>query len=556
MKTRLLFILLIFGSLSFCQIFASTDMDGSNTVPFLCKPVHAVSIEIPDIYGIKMEIPSSVHAGTYVRIVDTVMNREPYSTGQFFLDYYLVNSSSDYPDTRISSHMIENLLPRGQKTLNFTASIPPELTPGMYVVRRSYRSSDNELPSGSESFISGIESDIEVFSHSDEILTGFFPYHEKILNSGENTINAIITNNNIVEPVQTRLSYYLSQTGDIGNELIFVGESEDIYLQPGEETEITTIVNTQGDISSGNYYLIGSFIPFDNYNGDSGLYWVSDVAVMNQESEYKEQIVKQENIQPSVTGPDLTTSKINYPDIMFIGESIKISDSVQNIGDSTAGIVRNEYLLSPYEDGSQGMHLDWWTIHNVKSGEIRSSQETLGIPDRIKPGIYYFSKKITVTSNPAETNIMNNAWIGNKPVRVEYSPTAKIPDLAHVKTIFPCKDPGEVVEIIDTITNIGNACAEDVSVTYYISPYPEFDPSTATYIGICNIPRICVGEQVVQSTTVTIPPELKIGKYFWYSVIDPCSFMPYCGEEMPELDKSNNINIGRLYIGPCVFCRC
>ncbi|HOW05943.1 hypothetical protein, partial [Methanospirillum hungatei] len=66
----------------------------------------------------------------------------------------------------------------------------------------------------------------------------------------------------------------------------------------------------------------------------------------------------------------------------------------------------------------------------------------------------------------------------------------------------------------------------------------------------------CVGEQQTRTITVSVPADLRNGEYYWFSVIDPCTFMPYCGDEMPELDKSNNINIGRLYIGPCVFCGC
>ena len=290
---------------------------------------------------------------------------------------------------------------------------------------------------------------------------------------------------------------------------------------------------------------------------DSSLYWVSEEPISLSVT-IPTQVTSVPDVVPlsSSIEPDIMTVKTDYPDVMYIGESSKITDSITNIGSSTAGIVRVEYLLSSDDDGSDAQHLDWWTLHNLKGGETRTGQVTVGIPGGTRTGIYYLTKKITVTSSPPEKNTANNFWTGNRPVRIEYNPAARIPDLTHVTTKFPCAQPGDTVEITDTITNIGNACADHVQVAYYLSPYASFDPSTARYLGVWDVSRICVGEQQTRTITVSVPADLRNGEYYWFSVIDPCTFMPYCGDEMPELDKSNNINIGRLYIGPCVFCGC
>ena len=266
-------------------------------------------------------------------------------------------------------------------------------------------------------------------------------------------------------------------------------------------------------------------------------------------------LVSAEELSGSVSGPDIVTLNTEYPDLLYIGESFQISDSVMNIGDSAAGIVRNEYFIGSKADGSDGRHLGWWVIQNLKSGEKRSSRETLSIPDQIKTGTYYLTKKITVTSNPPELNKANNFWRGERPVRVEYDKNSRISDLTHISTKFPCINPGSSGDIVDTITNIGNSCAEDTSVAYYISPYKDFDPSVALYLGVWKINKICVGEQITHITHITIP-ELSNGEYYWFSVIDPCSFISNCGYEMPELDKSNNIISEIGIAGPCVFCNC
>lgn len=513
--------------------------------------------EIPEISGIKMEIPSVIQAGTYLHILDTIRNKGSTSTGPFSLQYYLEKESDPDSDTYISTQIVDNLVPGGQKTLNFSSPVPADMAPGTYHVIRIIQVNDIVLSSGSEMEVSGLLSDITIMGLEEGSLSGFFESFDSSLPLGEEySIKSWIRNTNETYPVISKLSYYLSATGLIDENLIFLGESPEITIaNMGESYEDSRII-VHEQIPEGDYYLIASFLPIGVSEGHSELYWVSENPVFVENAKPLVTPVVTINQVQTTSEPDLTTVKTEYPDIMNIGESFQISDSVQNIGGTVAGIVRVEYLLSSYDDGSKGTHLAWWTMHNVKPGEIRSSEETLGIPSNIRPGIYYFSKKISVTSNPPEVNTDNNYWTGNRPVRVEYSPTAKIPDLTHINTKFPRGIPGDTVEIIDTITNIGNACANNVAVAYYLSPYSDFDPSTATYLGVWNVDRICVGEQLVKTTPVTILSELKNGVYYWYSVIDPCSFMSYCGDEMPELDKSNNINVGRFVIGPCVFGYC
>lgn len=511
--------------------------------------------ENPDIVGLKTEVSSNVIAGTYLQIVDTIRNKGVIATGPCIINYFLF----DYPKTKpgffIGSKGIDNLLPGGQTTFNFSAPIPRNISPGVYHLYRVPTS--DSLLSVVESGDSGqeIKSDITIGEYGESTLIGYFESLNKSIKSGENDqIITTIKNSDKSNPIHTKISCYLSESG-YGDE-IFIGESPDVFLKPEEEIQTHINVKLDSDFNPGSYYLMASFLPVGLSNDYPDMSWISDSPVL---VEIREQPVNQK-IEPSPVPvsqePDITTVKTSYPDILYIGESFQITDSIQNIGGSTAGIVRVEYLLSQNSDGSQGKHLGWWTMHNVKSGETRTSQETVGIPDSMNHGIYYLTKKITVTSAPAEINTNNNFWTGNRPVSVEYSPHAKIPDLTHVNTIFPCKGPGEDGEIVDTITNIGNACAKDVTVAYYISPYTDFDPSTAILVSYSKIDEICVGEQIVQSTTVTIPDNLNNGQYYWYSVIDPCSFMTNCGQEIPELDKSNNINTGKLAIGPCVFCVC
>ena len=250
---------------------------------------------------------------------------------------------------------------------------------------------------------------------------------------------------------------------------------------------------------------------------------------------------------------DVAALETEIPIEAFIGDSLKINEKIQNIGTSEANIVRIGYSLSPNTDGTNGRHIGWWTTMSMAPDQIISEPKLLSIPTDMQPGLYYLTKKIEVTAVPADKNQGNNWWVSNTPVYIRYNPADPIPDLTHVKTVWPCAQPGETVQITDIITNIGKGCAENVAVAYYLSPYTKFDPANAQLLGYWWIDSICGLEQKNYTVSVTIPADLNNGEYYLYSVIDPCSFLGEC-ENIPELEKSNNINPGLLVIGPSVFC--
>lgn len=511
------------------------------------------------LVGIRMVVQDSAPAGTYLRIIDTIRNQAGSYIDNQVISYWLVSDSSHDEEYEIGTFTLEGLIPGGQKTINITVPLPTDINPGLFWV------TGNIIAEGSEPGISGSihtsESPITILPNGTYFIGIEDSSISEMIRSDELPLILTVINTNTSLSLSTKIHIYLSKTGAIGDENTIIGDSEDIFLTPGEEKKISILPKIPDILPDGEYYLIYSFLPLEMVNShSSGSRWVSPLQVTIS-SVYEPVLIP--TINPTIVPdipvspePDLLSVRTDYPDTLLIGDSYTITDSVQNIGGSTAGIVRVEYKLSPNPDGSDGRYVGRWSVQNVKPDEVRSSKVTLSAPDRFRPGIYYLTKEISVISAPPEKNTGNNFWTGNRPVIAQYSPNALIPDLTHIKTIFPCGNPGDSVEIIDTITNVGNACAQDVSVAYYLSPYMQFDPATATYLGVWKVSKICVGEQLTNTITVTVPPSLRNGEYYWFSVIDPCSFMGYCLDEIPEFDKSNNINIGRLTIGPCVFCRC
>lgn len=556
MNHRILTFGIIILFLCFFGSFTGVPNIFDNQENFSCSfgGVLADSSIVPEITGLSMTVPDHVPAGTYLRIVDILRNQGLHASGPFSIGYVLEDPLGVFKERMLGTVTIQNLVRGGQKKINTTFPVPPDIRAGNYMMTRLINPEES-LSEDSRKYLSGGKKELKILDYS-EGLTGYTDDLNYSGDAGTLLIRSTITNTAGQDPIETKISYYLSQSGLISDDLILLGESDTLIVPVHEQIRVESTLSLPEEITGGEYFLISAFLPLEMVPEDSSLYWVSEDPISLSVTIPTIAPSVPDDLPHSSVEPDIMTVKTDYPDVMYIGEFSKITDSITNIGSSTAGIVRVEYLLSSDDAGNDARHLDWWTLHNLKGGETRTEQVTIGIPGGTRTGIYYLTKKITVTSSPPEKNTANNFWTGNRPVRIEYNPAARIPDLTHVTTKFPCAQPGDTVEITDTITNIGNACADHVQVAYYLSPYASFDPSTARYLGVWDVSRICVGEQQTRTITVSVPADLRNGEYYWFSVIDPCTFMPYCGDEMPELDKSNNINIGRLYIGPCVFCGC
>ncbi len=526
----------------------------------IMNPVTA-AVSPPDIIGVQISLPANFTAGSDVIITDYLRNAGSTESSACAISYSLVPAGADImdPETRIfvGKTDIGRLNPNAQRKVTITLSIPGSTEPGSYYLVREIdpdgqmageirtnnlqRSKDTIMVTTGSSVPDGITGRITTVSGS-------------LQAGGTVALSTSVMNENEEDSESFTVYYYLSDTKSLSDQAVLIGSSEVDSVSGGETGEITGSFILPDSLQPGEWYLFTSFVPAVGITSEdhAGWYWYDDEPIRITRVS-PEPVAAGTPVSPE---PDIVSLETTIPDYVYLDESFTIPDSVANVGGTTASIVRVEYLLSTESDGSDGRHIGWWTLMNLDAGETRSSRETLGIPSSVRPGLYYLVRKITVTSNPPEKNTGNNVWISNTPFIIRYSPSASVPDLTHIRTIFPCGNPGDTVQITDTISNIGNTCAEGFSVAYYVSPYDTFDPATATYLGVWTPDRICPGEQKTQTTGVTIPGSLKNGSYYWYSVIDPCGYLPDCYDYLPELDKTNNLNAGTLYIGPCVFCGC
>ncbi len=509
-----------------------------------------------DISGTRIIAPTSLSTGSSDELQDFIRNSGSESAGPFDIQYFL--SADQKMDDRIliGTWHVDGLKAGAQKYGNTTFTIPSKTKAGTYYLIRWIDPMRSVQGEDSSNNIQLSKSPIVVTNDRTSGIEGIGTIVSSSASAGNDVPVTVIVNHTTTDtgsPGSVRL--FLSTQSRPDSSLIPAGTVAIPEFSGEGEQEIPGTMNVPADIGAGSYYLFTSFVPVDQMTGEGSptTFWFNEDPIRITQSSGSS-INSGTTPVARESGPDVLTLDTEQPSEAFIGDSLTVTDSVKNIGGAEANIVRIEYLLSPNIDGTNGRHLGWRTVMSLQPDQTSSEQKLLGVSSDIKAGLYYLTKKITVTSAVQEKNTLNNMWVSNQPINIRYNPASPIPDLTHIRTVWPKAQPGQTVPITDTITNVGKGCAKDVAVAYYLSPYQKFDVATASYLGVWRLDSICPLEQKTNTTQVTIPSDLTNGEYFLYSVIDPCSFMTDCDEGMPELDKSNNINVGTLYIGPCVFC--
>ncbi|WP_409199147.1 CARDB domain-containing protein [Methanospirillum lacunae] len=514
------------------------------------------TISYANIIGTRIVIPTTLFAGTPDELQDFIRNEGSESVGPFEIQYFL--SSDQNLDGRviIGEWHIEGLKAGAQKYGNTTFTIPSGTPEGTYYLGRWIDPTGILSAKNPTNNIQWSKVPIQVLNNISSGIEGIGTIVPSTVSVGSNVPVTVIVNLSGKNPKKSgSVNLFLSKLSRTDSSLIPAGGINFPEFSSLGEQEITGNMEIPNDIKTGTYYLFTSFVPISQMNGKGtpSTFWLNeDPLVITSSTEITKKPDIVQNLQDSY--PDVLTLDTEQPDEAFIGDSFTVIDSVKNIGGTEANIVRVEYLLSPNTDGTNGKHLGWRTIMSLQPDQTNIEQKLLGVPSDIKAGLNYLVKKITVTSAVQEKNTQNNNWVSNRPINIRYNPASPIPDLTHIRTVWPKAQTGETIPITDTITNIGKGCAKDVSVAYYVSPYQMFDVATAIYLGVWRLDSICPLEQKTNTTYVNIPSDLTNGEYYLYSIIDPCSFVSDCDEGMPELDKSNNINIGILRLGPCVLC--
>ncbi len=223
---------------------------------------------------------------------------------------------------------------------------------------------------------------------------------------------------------------------------------------------------------------------------------------------------------PGADSPDLVPAEVTVEEVtVSAGSSIQVSDVVQNLGVEFAGPFSIAVYLS--EDAvidSNDRQLGLRSIAGLASGAHSSGGGSVTVPASTVAGTYFVGVVVDEFQEVVEADETNNALMAS--ASLEVTP-AVFPNLRAVEVSIPQAmiDAGQVLQVTDTVENLGTVNAGSFIIGIHLSPDPTIT-STDLMIGVRAIPELGAGEQSMAVGPITIPLSTPAGSWYIGTVVD------------------------------------
>jgi subtilase family serine protease len=213
--------------------------------------------------------------------------------------------------------------------------------------------------------------------------------------------------------------------------------------------------------------------------------------------------------------PDLVVSVLKVPGSAGPGDSISVTDTTANGGQSgAAGPSTTAFYLSTNNtlSTSQDILLGTRTVGAILSGRNDSATTILQIPLGTS-GTYWVFALADANNVVAESNETNNATAQ----RITIGP----PDLVVSSLVVPTSATrGATITVTDTTKNSGQGLAAASATRFYLSPTAALGPGAALLSGSRLVGALPPGATSSGSTGLTIDAGTAPGVYYLIAVAD------------------------------------
>lgn len=212
-------------------------------------------------------------------------------------------------------------------------------------------------------------------------------------------------------------------------------------------------------------------------------------------------------------GPDLMITSVSTSTPAVVGASLTVSAVVSNTGNFTAlpSTVALYLSSSPTIEPATARPIGSRSVPALGPGASSTVTTTVVIPADAAPGSYFVGACADSTGVVPETDVTNNCHRTESAIQV-------LPDLADL-VVTAVSSPatatrGQAASVTTTIRNDGVTAAPSFSVGIYLAAAATIDPSTDRLVGQRTVTGLGVGMTSVETTSVTIPPNVASGTYF------------------------------------------
>jgi len=313
------------------------------------------------------------------------------------------------------------------------------------------------------------------------------------------------------------MGYYLSTDAVVDTTDLYVGNRSTYNLAGGASNSGTGTVTVPSTLAPGTYYL-GVIADYnDNYT----------------ESDESNNVMVVGTITVALSEVDLTmTAASTTASTVYPGDSFTVSDTVSNIGASSAGsyVYMGYYLSTDAVVSTADQYVGVRTTYTLAGGASNSGTGTVTVPSTLAPGTYYLGVIADYNDNYTESDESNNVKVVGTitvaPRDVDLTVTAA----STAATTLP---GGATFSVTDTVANLGTTPTSSFLVRYYLSTDAVFTTSDIS-VGSRTVTSLAAGGS--SSATTTLTATTVAGTYYLGVVADPYN-------AVAESNETNNVQL-------------
>jgi trimeric autotransporter adhesin len=235
-------------------------------------------------------------------------------------------------------------------------------------------------------------------------------------------------------------------------------------------------------------------------------------------------------------GADLLVSALTAPKTAAAGETIQVTDTTKNQGETPSATSTTSFYLSTNTSfDTADLVLGSRAIGVLGFNGTDAGLTALMIPSTLAPGSYYVLAKADSGNVVPEYLETNN---------VKASAQLKVgADLSVSALSAPAEAAaGTTIDVTETTSNLGAADSPASKTRYYFSTNTSIDAAD-TLLGERAVPALDAATANTITSQVTVPASTVGGQYYLIANAD-------ADHEITETSESNNVKTFRISVGP------
>jgi subtilisin family serine protease/subtilase family serine protease len=475
---------------------------------------------LPDLQVTAVTAPATAAVGRPLSLKATVRNTDLAAAAASTLQFYLAAVGVLTGGERLLATRPTPALAAGATTTVTTAlTLPLDVLPGTYRIV-ALADSSSGVTERDETNNSSASGPLAVTLYRPELALTALTVPARGAVGQLVAIQNTVRNTGPAAAGAFSIRFHLSTdtTLDAGDPVL--GSRALASLAAGAVSTITTSLRLPGNISAGQYYVIGVVDP------------------LGQQAELGED----NNLAVSgafpvvLYRPELRVSAVTPPARAAVGRPIALPNTVVNTGPAPAGGFTVRFHLS--SDGvldPGDVLLGTRTVAGLAAGAAAAVTTSLTIPGNASVGQHYVIAVVDAPGQQTELDETNNTTV-SAPFALElYRPELVVGALAP-----PARGAiGQLVAVSNTVSNAGLAPAGAFALRFHLSADPTLGPDDPV-LGSRAVASLAAGVSSAVTTSLRLPGNVSAGQYYVIAVVDPL------GQQI-ELDEANNVAVSTAF---------